>query len=118
MSNTDFAENLTKTTEIDLSVTGRISGRESSRPVWFVQEAKQLYLLPVTGSDSQWYKNVVKTPTLKLSAEGADYVATAKTITDPKQVGHVVDEFRAKYGADDVRSYYTHPTVAVLVPLA
>jgi hypothetical protein len=29
---------LQNTNEIELTVTGRTSGRESSRPVWFVQE--------------------------------------------------------------------------------
>ena len=33
-----------------------------SRTLWFVREDENLYLLPVTGSDSQCYKNVLKTP--------------------------------------------------------
>ena len=57
--------------EVELTVTGRKSGRESSRPLWFVEEGDRLLLLPVTGSDSNWYRNLVKTPGVRLSAEGA-----------------------------------------------
>jgi len=46
------------------------SGQDISRPVWFVHEDKKLYLLPVQGSDTNWYRNVLKNPTVKNSAYG------------------------------------------------
>jgi deazaflavin-dependent oxidoreductase (nitroreductase family) len=113
----DFETALNNTNEIQLGTTGRVSGQETSRPVWFVQHDDKLYLLPITGSSSQWYKNVVKTPRLHLTARGTDYRATAHPITDPDQVHHVVDDFRGKYGARDVAEYYPNPDVAVEVPL-
>jgi hypothetical protein len=113
----DFESALNHTNEIQLGVTGRVSGRETSRPVWFVQHDDRLYLLPVTGSSSQWYKNLLKTPAMELSADGTEYHATSSPITDPDQVRQVVDEFRTKYGAQDVAEYYSNPEVAVEVPL-
>lgn len=118
MAFADFETALNSTNEIELTITGRVSGRESSRPVWFVQQGESLYLLPVTGSDSQWYKNVVKTPAIRLSAGGAQYSARAVPITDPAKVDVVVESFRAKYGARDVESYYPKHDVAVEVPAA
>jgi hypothetical protein len=47
--------------ELELTVTGRKSGRDISNPVWFVQQDETLYLLPVGGADSDWYRNVLKT---------------------------------------------------------
>ncbi len=38
---------------------GRKSGQTISIPVWFVFESDTLYLLPVHGSETQWYRNVV-----------------------------------------------------------
>ena len=35
--------------EVELTVTGRKSGRESSRPIWFVEDGDKILLLPVTG---------------------------------------------------------------------
>ena len=44
---------------------GRKSGRTISIPVWFVLEGEKLYLLPVHGSDTQWYKNVLQNPLIR-----------------------------------------------------
>jgi hypothetical protein len=38
-------------------------------------------------------------------------------ITDPAKVGEVVEKFRAKYGAGNVKKYYSKFDVAVQVPL-
>jgi hypothetical protein len=40
--------------EIGLTVTGKKSGKELSRPVWFVYDANSLYLLPVQGRKAAW----------------------------------------------------------------
>jgi len=47
---TDFENALNSTSGIELTTTGRVSGRETSRPVWFVRRGEKLYLLPVTGT--------------------------------------------------------------------
>ena len=117
MAAADFAKALQKTDEIELTVTGRVSGKKSTRPVWFVLEGKTLYLLPVQGSDSEWYKNVLKHPTITLAVKGAKWTGKASPITNPPKVLDVVERFRAKYGADEVKKYYTKLDVAVKVPL-
>jgi len=53
-------KDLSTENEIDLTVKGRKSGQDISRPVWFVHEDEKLYLLPVQGSDTNWYRNVLK----------------------------------------------------------
>jgi hypothetical protein len=55
-------DRLSRYREITITVTGRKSGRSISIPVWFVFEEDKLYLLPVQGSDTQWYKNVLRIP--------------------------------------------------------
>ena len=110
----EFKTALKNTNEIELIVTGR----KTSRPVWFVQEADTLYLLPVAGSDTEWFKNVLHNPTLTLAAGGITWTAKAKPITDSAKVGEVVEKFRAKYGAGNVKKYYSKFDVAVEVPLA
>ena len=98
-------------------MTGRTSGREISIPVWFVRDGEKLYLVPVKGSDSDWYKNILKTPTIRLAAEAAQLNATASPTSDAANVEQVLDRFRAKYGARDVEAYYPKQDVAVEVPL-
>ena len=118
MADEEFKKALETSPEIELTVTGRTSGREISNPVWFVREGEKLYLVPVRGSDADWYKNVLKTPTIRLAAGGAQLSASASPISDAAKVDQVLDMFRAKYGAQDVEAYYPKQDVAVEVPLA
>ena len=113
----DFASALKESEEIELTVTGRISGRKTTRPVWFVQEGDKIYLLPVTGLDTEWYKNVLKNPIVTLSANEVTYATKVRPIKDPAKVREVVEKFRAKYGAGEIKKYYSKLDVAVEAPL-
>ena len=117
MKGNDFASALDGVNEISLTTTGRKSGRESSRPVWFVRQGGKLYLVPVTGKDSQWYSNLLATPTIRLAAAGTQYATDAVPVRDPGRVAEILDAFRAKYGAQDVASYYPNPNAAVEITL-
>ncbi len=110
-------DRLSKVNEITITVTGRKSGRTISIPVWFVLEDNKLYLVPVTGSDTQWYKNVLKNPSIQIEAGGAEAELKVVPITDPKQVASVVEKFRAKYGPSDVKKYYSKLDVAAVADL-
>ena len=59
--------------------------------------------LPVQGSETQWYKNVVKNRQIRIDArdEGAEF--RAAPVTDSKAVRSVVEKFREKYGAQAVK---------------
>ena len=110
-------DRLSRSREINITVTGRKSGRAISIPVWFVSEDNKLYLLPVSGSDTQWYKNVQKNPSIQIEAGNTKAERKVAPITDPKQVASVVEKFRAKYGPSDVKKYYSKFDVAVLADL-
>ncbi len=93
--------------EITITVTGRKSGRSISLPIWFVWDDGKLYLLPVKGSDTQWYKNVLENPSIRIGPGSAQSDLKAVAVTDAKQVKSVVERFRTKYGAGDVKKYYS-----------
>ena len=76
-----------------------------------------LYLLPVQGSDTNWYKNLLVDPTLKISVNGIEIPVKGKPITDRKTVDDIVRKFKSKYGEWDVKKYYPKHDVAVEVPL-
>ena len=113
--NDALRDRLSRYREINISVTGRKSGRAISVPVWFVLVDEKLYLLPVQGSDTQWYKNVLSNPMIRIDARGAEAEFQLVPITDAARVSSVVEKFRAKYGAKDVKKYYSKFDVAVLV---
>jgi hypothetical protein len=113
----ELKERLGRCREIKISVIGRRSGRKISIPVWFVLEGEKLHLLPVAGSATQWYKNVRENPAIGIEARGAEREFRAVPVTGAKAVKSVVEKFREKYGAEDVKKYYSGLDVAVLVRL-
>ena len=110
-------EHLSRYRQIKISVIGRQSGQTISIPVWFVLDGEQLYLLPVQGSATQWYKNVLKNPSIRIDARGVEAKFRATPITEAKAVKSVAEKFRDKYGAKDVKKYYSKFDVAIVIEL-
>lgn len=117
MSKSGLKDILDRANELSLTVRGRKSGHDISRPVWFVHEDNALYLLPVQGSDTNWYRNVLEDPTMKISVDGQELSGKAKIITDANKPKEIVDKFKLKYGNSDIKKYYTKFDVAVEFPL-
>lgn len=105
---------LSRTSELTITVTGRKSGHPISNPVWFVFEGGKLYLLPVNGSETQWYKNVLNNPKVQIEAGRVQAELKVVPINDQKQVGAIADKFREKYGRSDVKKYYSNFDVALV----
>jgi deazaflavin-dependent oxidoreductase (nitroreductase family) len=116
MADTDFRTALQGINLIEITVTGRSSGRSHSYPIWFALDGDKLYLIPVKGSDTEWYKNLRKTPTIRLAARGKTLTTSARLITEQAQLDKILEKFRDKYGRN-VKSYYPKYDVAVEVPL-
>jgi len=110
-------ERLSKSSEIEIKVVGRKSGRTISIPVWFVADDNEIDLLPVQGSNTQWFKNVLENPSIRIKAGGAEGEFDAVPITEAKAVSSLAEKFRKKYGAADVKKYYSKLDVAVRVSI-
>jgi hypothetical protein len=82
-----------------------------------VHEGNTLYLLPVQGSDTNWYKNLLVDSTLKISVNGVETSARGKAITDSNRVDDILRKFKSKYGEGEVKKHYTKFDVAAEVPL-
>jgi deazaflavin-dependent oxidoreductase (nitroreductase family) len=80
MTLASFEAALERADEIELTTTGRVTGKPISCPVWFVKRGEKLYLVPGDGTGSQWHKNLLKTPAVRLSARGARYSAIGDRI--------------------------------------
>ena len=114
--NEALKDRLSRSREVRISVTGRKSGRTISIPIWFVLEGEKLYLLPVYGSETQWYKNVLKNPSIQIGGAGAETELKVVPVTNATQVSSMVEKFRAKYGDNGVK-LYSKLDVAVLVQM-
>lgn len=111
-------ERLAQARRIEISVVGRRTGRRRSYPVWHVVERGYLYLLPVRGSETQWYRNLIRNPSIGISVQGRKAKFRAARLTAPKAVSSVIQKFGRKYKARVVRKLYSKFDVAVRVKLA
>src|SRR3989442_11745582 len=108
---------LKKRHQISITVTGRRTGRSITRPVWFVFEENALWLLPVSGSRTQWYRNLKKNRAITIRAGSARRDLRARLLKNAPAVRKVVQRFREKYTAEQIKRWYTGLDVAVQIPL-
>lgn len=109
----EFLRALRRTHELEITTVGRRSGRRISLPVWFVNEDRKIYLLPVKGSDTNWYRNVVANPTMELAAGNIRLSVVARPLSDRKSVEKVIELFKGKYGESSIKRYYSKLDVCV-----
>lgn len=113
MPQDEFRKALDTADVLEITFTGRKTGKKFTAPVWFVKESNKLYLLPVMGTSSKWFKSVLANPTMELRLSGKKATAAARPINDKRRVDETVERFRTKYGADDVKRYYPKQNAAV-----
>lgn len=79
-------------------------------------EGEKLHLLPVQGSDKQWYRNALQKPSIRIDARGVEAEFQAAPVPDAAK--SVVEKLRDNYGATkDVKKSDSKFDVAVLVEL-
>lgn len=108
---------LKKRRQIAITVVGRRTGRSITIPVWFVFGDNALWLLPVYGTHTQWYRNlqVSRAITIRAGSESRDL--RARLLKDARTVRKVVRWFREKYTAEQIERWYSNLGVAVQIPL-
>jgi hypothetical protein len=62
-------------------------------------------------------RKALKNPSIRIDARGVGVEFRATPVTDAKAVKSVIERFREKYGAKDVKKYYSTFDVAVSVEL-
>lgn len=91
--------------EIVLVTRGRRSGRPHDATVWCAYEDGGLWLR--TDHDTDWYRNLQRDPHCRIRAGTTEVAAVNEPIADEAAaLRHVVDLFRAKYGAEWVSDWY------------
>jgi deazaflavin-dependent oxidoreductase (nitroreductase family) len=117
MAADDFAKALKRRRQISITITGRSSGRAITMPVWFVSDDRALWLLPVHGSKTQWYRNLKKDRAIAVQAGSERQDLRAKLVTSAGVVSSVIRQFREKYTSEEVKRWYSGLDVAVQIPL-
>jgi deazaflavin-dependent oxidoreductase (nitroreductase family) len=117
MASNEFVKALKRRREISITVTGRRTGRAITIPVWFVADDSGIYLLPVYGSETQWYKNLEKDRNINIDAGTTSQDFRAMLLKDPQAITQVIQQFREKYKPEEIERWYKGFDVAVQIPI-
>lgn len=91
--------------EIVLVTRGRKTGRPHQTTVWCAYEDGVVWLRTDHGSD--WYRNLRRDPQCRIKVGTTERPAVSEPIADEAAaLRHVVELFRAKYGAEWVSDWY------------
>jgi hypothetical protein len=113
LATAEFLEALKSASEVDLTV--KRSGKWTTRPVWFALDGGTVYLLPMYGTDTKWYKYAIADPQIELSTRGKKVRAQARRVADAQEFADAVDRFRSKYG--ELKRYYRKLDAAIAVTI-
>jgi deazaflavin-dependent oxidoreductase (nitroreductase family) len=114
MAEDEFDRGLKNRRQISITVVGRRSGRALTLPVWFISAEGVVLLLPVYGSQTQWYRNLLKNPTITIRAGSERRTFRARALRDKRAVGKVIREFREKYTPEMIARLYPGPLDAAV----
>ena len=114
MKESELTQRLARYRQIKITVSVGSRGDRSRFLSGSSWRARTFIHLPVQGSGTQSYRNVLKNPSIRIDARGAEAEFRAVPMTEAKTVQSVVEKFREKYGAKDVNKYYSKFDVAVV----
>ncbi|HKW05881.1 MAG TPA: nitroreductase/quinone reductase family protein [Nitrososphaerales archaeon] len=101
-----------------LFVTRRKSNLERSISLWFVEREGVINLVPMHGTGSEWYQNVLSNSKVRLEIDHRSFTGNAKSITERHRVDSIINLFKDKYGERVFNNFYKGPLdCAVEVPI-
>ena len=90
-------EKVANESTVEITTTGRKSGKAHTKPIWFVYDQGRLYLQSGKGGKSDWYQNLKKNPQMTLKIGTVTFQGKAKFIDDQKETERIHGLFSAKY---------------------
>jgi deazaflavin-dependent oxidoreductase (nitroreductase family) len=90
-------EKVANESTVEITTTGRKSGKAHTKPIWFVYDQGHLYLQSGKGGKSDWYQNLKKNPQMTLKIGTVTFQGKAKFIDDQKETERIHGLFSAKY---------------------
>ena len=81
----DLLDRIAKEEYCYLTTTGRVSGKPHEIEIWFGLKDRTLYLLSEAREKSDWVKNLLKNPAVKVRVAKKNFHATARLVTDEQE---------------------------------
>ena len=90
-------EKVANESTVEITTTGRKSGKAHTKQIWFVYDQGRLYLQSGKEGKSDWYQNLKKNPQMTLKIGTVTFQGKAKFIDDQKEIERIHGLFSAKY---------------------
>ena len=90
-------EKVANESTVEMTTTGRKSGKAHTKPIWFVYDQGHLYLQSGQEGKSDWYQNLKKNPQMTLKIGTVIFQGKAKFIDDQNETERIHGLFSAKY---------------------
>ena len=82
---------------IELTTTGRKSGKQHTRPIWFVVADGKLVVQAGKDGKVDWYQNLMKTPTATVRQGDYTFRVRGRGVDEPARVEAIHRLFLEKY---------------------
>ena len=91
---------------IELTTTGRKSAKDHTKPIWFVVSDGKIVVQAGKDGKTDWYQNLLATPTGIARQDPYMFRVRAKPVTDPARVDAIHREFLKKYTSAWLLSFF------------
>lgn len=91
---------------VELTTTGRRTGREHTKPVWFVVDDGNILVQAGNDGATDWYRNLEKSPAVTVRRGDYTFRGRAQPIGDAERVEAVHEMFRQKYLTARILSWF------------
>jgi len=82
---------------IELTTMGRTTGKEHTKPIWFVVDDAKIVVQAGKDGKTDWYQNLLKSPTGVVREDGYTFRVHAKPVTDAGRTEAIHRLFLKKY---------------------
>jgi deazaflavin-dependent oxidoreductase (nitroreductase family) len=82
---------------IDLITVGRSTGRPHTIEIWFAQKESTIYMLSGGGVRSDWVRNLIHTPEVKVRVGGLEHPGLGRIVVNTAEDRLARDAVYAKY---------------------
>lgn len=90
-------EDLASASVLDLTTTGRTSGRPRTIEIWFAARGSTIYLLAGGGETAHWVRNIAADPAVSVAIRGHRFHGRGRAVVDPGEDEVARDALVAKY---------------------
>jgi deazaflavin-dependent oxidoreductase (nitroreductase family) len=83
--------------EVELTTIGRSSGKPRTVTIWFVRDQDSLYVQAGKKGETNWYRNLLAQPDVRLKIGSSHLSGRAVPIEDEGETQRIHELFRSKY---------------------